>query len=126
MKKIINKLYAFIGLLGFLTIPGIALADTPLTALSNVAGKAGYAAATNTTLSTMIGLIVQTVLGFLGIVFIVLIIYAGIQWMTAEGDEAKVEKAQTTMRNAIIGLIVTVGAYAVYAVVQRLSQAFAG
>jgi hypothetical protein len=123
--KIINKFYALIGLFGFLTLPRIVLAD-PLTALKNVAGKAGYSSGTNeTTISAIAGMIVQTVLGFLGIIFIVLIIYAGIQWMTAEGDEAKVEKAQTTMRNAIIGLIVTVGAYAIYAVVARLSLLFA-
>ena len=33
--------------------------------------------------------------------------------MTARGDESKVEKAISTMRQAIIGLVITVGAYSI-------------
>jgi hypothetical protein len=33
--------------------------------------------------------------------------------MTSEGDEAKVEKAQKILRNAIIGLVITLAAYAI-------------
>jgi hypothetical protein len=79
-------------------------------ALNDVAGN-NYN--TDTTLNETIGIIIQSLLGFLGVIFMGLIIYAGMLWMTAEGDEAKVEKAQKIMRNAIIGLIITVSAYAI-------------
>jgi hypothetical protein len=120
MKTISSKFYA---LLSILFIPSIALADSnPLNGLSNVAKKAGYSASTNqTTISSIAGVLVATVLSLLGIVFIVLIIYAGVTWMTAEGDESKVEKAQTTMRNAVIGLIITIGVYGIYALIQALA-----
>jgi amino acid permease len=52
-------------------------------------------------------------LGLLGIIFVVLLVYAGIQWMTAEGDEVKVEKAKSTITRAIIGLGIIITAYAI-------------
>ena len=64
-----------------------------------------------------IGLIMATVikafLGLLAIIFIVLIITAGYKWMTAGGNEEKIKEAQQTIKTAIIGLIIIVGAYAI-------------
>ncbi|MDP2737080.1 MAG: pilin [bacterium] len=61
--------------------------------------------------------IIQTVisafLGLLGIIFLVLIIYAGYNWMTAQGEEEKVTKAKDTLTRAIIGLIIITSAYAI-------------
>jgi len=43
--------------------------------------------------------------------------------MTAAGEECKVEKAQTIIRNAVIGLIVIVSAYAIsYFVINALDK----
>ncbi len=50
--------------------------------------------------------IINIFLGFLGIVLVCIVIYAGFRWLTAGGDAEKVEKAQKTLRNAIIGLII--------------------
>jgi len=78
-----------------------------------------YSQSTNQlTLAATLGTIVQVVLSLLGIVFIILIIYAGIVWMTAEGDEAKVEKAQKILRNSIIGLLITLSSWAIYLLVE--------
>ena len=41
------------------------------------------------------------------------IIYAGYNWMTAQGEEEKVSKAKDTIQRAVIGLIVTIAAYAI-------------
>jgi hypothetical protein len=68
---------------------------------------------TKTDIYDITGVVIQTILSLLGVIFIVLIIYAGVTWMTAEGDEAKVEKAQKILRNAIIGLIIIITAYAI-------------
>lgn len=56
---------------------------------------------------------IQGFLALLGIIFIILILYAGYTWMTADGDEQKITKAKDTIKRAIIGLIITIGAFAI-------------
>lgn len=88
--------------------------------LAPVAGKSFN---TETSLNQIIATVIQSFLGLLGLIFIVLIIYSGIVWMTAEGDESRVEKAQANLRNAVIGLIIVLSAYAIsYFVINALSQ----
>jgi len=74
---------------------------------------AGYNYSSNTQLSDTIAILIKTFLGLLGIIFIVLVVWAGYNWMTAGGNEDKVSKAKTTPTRAIIGLIITVSAYAI-------------
>lgn len=57
--------------------------------------------------SKIIGLI-NYFTGFLGLVAVVFLIYGGVLYMTASGDEGKVEKATKTIKNALIGLGVVV------------------
>jgi hypothetical protein len=81
-------------------------------------GKAGQAAGydpntSETTFSSTLGLVVRMLLSFSGVIFMSLTVYAGFLWMTARGEEAKVEKAQSILRASIIGLIITVGAYSI-------------
>lgn len=73
--------------------------------------QAGYA--DNVTVGTVVGTIIKAFLGLLGIIFVILMIVAGFNWMTAGGDEAKIEKATSTIRSAVIGLIIVVAAYAI-------------
>jgi cytochrome bd-type quinol oxidase subunit 2 len=61
-----------------------------------------------------LGIILNVFLGLLGTIFIFLMVYGGYTWMTASGDEKKVEKAQDTIRVAIIGLLVIAGSYAIW------------
>lgn len=70
-------------------------------------------------LIVIIGRIINIFLGFLGVVFLVLMLYAGYLWMTAQGDPEKVKKAQTTIRNAIIGLILIASAWAITAFILK-------
>ncbi|MCX6795524.1 MAG: hypothetical protein NT165_02235 [Candidatus Falkowbacteria bacterium] len=53
------------------------------------------------------------VLSFLGIIFLIMAIYAGITWMSSEGNEKTVEKAKDILKNSIIGLIIVALAYAI-------------
>lgn len=65
--------------------------------------------------------IINIVLEILGIVVIVLIIFAGFQWMTAAGNEEQVKKAQATLKNAIIGLIIIMLSWSVtYFIMRRI------
>jgi cytochrome bd-type quinol oxidase subunit 2 len=73
------------------------------------------------TVSDVVSTVINAFLSFLGIIFIILIITAGYNWMSARGDEQKVEKAKDTIQRAIIGLVIIVVAYAItYFVFQRL------
>ncbi|MDP3900432.1 MAG: hypothetical protein Q8Q23_05115 [bacterium] len=49
----------------------------------------------------------------LGIVFLILMLYGGYLWMSARGNEQQVEKAQSLIRSAVIGLIIIIAAYAI-------------
>lgn len=68
---------------------------------------------TNPSLPDVVGGIINSVLGILGTVFLVLIIYAGFTWMTAAGNEEKIQKAQKIIRSSTIGLLVVVLAFAI-------------
>lgn len=63
-------------------------------------------------LETGAGAIVMMILSLLGVVFMILIIFGGILWMTAGGNEQRVDKAKDTMIRAVIGLAVVLLAYA--------------
>jgi len=66
------------------------------------------------------GQIIGVVLSFIGVIFLILMIYAGILWMTASGNDQQVNKAKNLMINAIIGLIIVFAAYAITAYVGDL------
>jgi len=68
-------------------------------------------------LTSRIGSLIGLVLSFVGVLFLVLMIYAGLSWMTAQGNSEKVSKAKELMINAIIGLIIVMAAYAITAFV---------
>jgi mannose/fructose/N-acetylgalactosamine-specific phosphotransferase system component IIC len=116
MKKIITRISLLAGLLSVLSLPYFVFAASDLVNnLTNTGIGAGYNRTTrSTSLSTLAGTIVAAALALLGVIFVCLVIYGGVTWMMAEGDEAKVEKAQKIMRNAIVGLVLTISAYAIY------------
>lgn len=91
----------------------------------NRAGQAGWGPGEPTGPSSLAGIIqtaISAFLGLLGIILIVLIIYAGYNWMTAQGDEEKVTKAKDTLTRAVIGLIIILAAYSItYFVFNSLS-----
>ena len=54
-------------------------------------------------LPTMAGQIVGSVLGLVGVIFLVLMIYSGITWMTAAGNENSIKKAKQILTASISG-----------------------
>lgn len=54
----------------------------------------------------IIGIYFQGILGFLGLIFLILIIWDGIKWMTAGGNEDQITKAKTGIKNRAIGLTI--------------------
>lgn len=60
-----------------------------------------------------IGKIVGAALSFIGVIFFILMIYGGLLWMTAAGNDQQVEKAKDLIVAAIIGLVIVFAAYAI-------------
>ena len=77
--------------------------------------EAGYGAASDFDegLQYGIGRIIRMILTFLGVIFLILMIYGGYIWMMARGNEQEVEKAKNIIKNALIGLVVVLAAYAI-------------
>lgn len=83
--------------------------------LDAVAGSKG--AGLNSDINTSITTIVKGVLSLVGTIFLLLSVYAGMLWMTASGNEDKVTKAKDIVTQAVIGLAITLSAYAITAFV---------
>ena len=78
-------------------------------------GAQGYGSNTDVTqeiLAFKVGSILGMVLSVFGIVFFCLVVFSGIQWMTAGGNEEKVEKAKDRIIRAAIGFGVIMMAWA--------------
>lgn len=74
-------------------------------------------------IAPVISTIISGVLGVLGTIFFILMVYAGVKWMIARGDEGEIEKAKEIIKAAVIGLVVTLAAYAItYFIGTRLTN----
>lgn len=115
MKNTFKQIIYLVGLILLLVLPFFVFAaNSSLSGLTYVGEKAGYEENVNQyVMSQLIGNVIQTFLSLLGVIFIVLIIYGGFKWMKASGRAEEVEKAQSIIRQAIIGLIITVGSWAI-------------
>ena len=63
----------------------------------------------------IVAYVIQVALALLGIIFIFLLLMSGYWFLTARGEEEKVNKAKSTVTRAIIGLLVVMLAYALVA-----------
>jgi len=64
-------------------------------------------------LTTTIAQLIRVALGFLGVIAVVIVLYGGVMWMTAGGNEDRVTKARKIMTAGLIGLIIILAAYAI-------------
>jgi len=125
MKRPITFIAGAIATTGSITLPFAVLAlsayDTAGQYVQDVGGAAQVS--TGASLPEIIGRIINVVLGFLGILLLVYILFAGFLWMTAGGNEDQVKKSKAMIKNAIIGLIIIVAAFAISSFVfDRLTQ----
>lgn len=126
IKKNFKQVISVLFLVSMLCIPFLVFASGVqsgvgvLDKLETVGGASGYAEADETSLARSLGIIINVALSLLGIIFIILIIYGGFQWMTAGGNEEMVKKAKSRIVNSIIGLVITLSAYAVWSLIDRL------
>ena len=60
-----------------------------------------------------VGTVINTFMGLLGLVAVVIVLIGGFQWMTAGGNEEKVQEAKKRILAGIIGLVIIMSAYAI-------------
>jgi len=82
--------------------------------LRQLGDKAGYETAVGqNNISAVVAAVINGFLAILGIIFLFYLIHAGYLWMTAQGNEEQVTKAKDEIRNAIVGIIIIIAAYAI-------------
>jgi TRAP-type C4-dicarboxylate transport system permease small subunit len=90
----------------------------------NAIGTTAYNSKVPTDVRITVMRILTVVLNFLGIIFFGLTIFAGFKYMTAAGNEDKAKESLDMIRNAIIGLLIVLMAWAITRyVVTIMSQA---
>lgn len=81
--------------------------------LSTTGKEAGYNESLTPDPTIIAGQVVQAVLSVLAIVFLAFMVYAGITWLTAQGDDQKSAKAKKIIEESITGLVIVIAAYAI-------------
>jgi cytochrome bd-type quinol oxidase subunit 2 len=105
--KLNRKLVAGATSLGVLLIPAIASAAVTIEDVGSSLGL-GSADLKQTILN-----IVTFVLGLLGLIAVIMILYGGFIWLTAGGNEDKVDSAKKIISAAAVGLIVILISWAI-------------
>jgi len=57
--------------------------------------------------------VIQVMLGFLGVIAVILILFGGFKWMTAAGNDDKVDEAKRLITAGVVGLLIVLAAFAV-------------
>ncbi len=107
----IKKILTILTALGAVAIPAVTLAANKWGLPNQPAGIP------NSDLNQIILNITNWVLGFVTILAVLFLIWGGLQYLTAAGNEEQVEKAKSTITYALLGLIVAAIAYAAVVVV---------
>ncbi len=61
----------------------------------------------------VVGNVLNAVYGLVGIIAVVFVIIGGFKYTTSQGDPGKVQQAKNTIMFALIGLVVSVSAFAI-------------
>lgn len=68
--------------------------------------------------------VIRIILGFLGIIAVGLVMYAGFLWMTARGNEERIDGAKKILRNGVIGLAIILASFGIVSfILSQLLQA---
>ena len=94
---------------------GAAVSDSRTEALITI-GDGIYGenkGATQKPIPKLVGAYIKVFLALLGIALTMIIVFAGYLWLTAGGNEEQVKKARAWITNGIVGMIITMSAYAI-------------
>jgi len=111
MKNIILKISGFL-----MFLPNIVFAQTEQKGIQSaftVVESVASNSYSNRNIYVILGDVIMVILTLVGSIFVIFMIYAGYLWMTASGNEQKVDKSKEILKQSIIGLIIVLGAYAI-------------
>jgi len=117
-KKIIFSAFFVFLLFGAIKFNALAATGDVIGGLDETAGKITAfqgQVIDNSFIQTQTGRIIGVVLSFVGVIFLIMMIYSGIMWMTASGNDQQVQKAKDLLINSVIGIIIIFAAYAITA-----------
>ena len=66
--------------------------------------------------------IIKYLMTFLGIIATAIILYGGFQWLTAAGNQDRIESAKKTIIAGIIGLVIILAAFAIVTFVVNITN----
>ncbi len=124
-KKLLQKTVIIFSILSIFCFTQISLAYSfkANSGLDTSAGEAGFVTDNPKDLTSIIGNIILIILSLLGIAFFAYIIYGGVVWMTADGNETKIKKANDIVMNSLYGLIITLSVYVLsYFVIEAVNS----
>lgn len=114
------KLAIIAGSVGMMVLPFASHAQAATTfSIESVGGQLGLG---NADLKTTVINILNLALGLMALVAVVMIIIGGFTWLTAGGNEEKVDKAKKIISAAVIGLIIVLLAWAVVIFVAKTTS----
>lgn len=76
-------------------------------------GNTSYGSNAQTSPQIVVARIIRAALGLLGTLLVIYMVYGGMMWMTSNGESSKVDKAKGILRQAIVGMIIVISAYAI-------------
>ncbi len=124
-KLFLSLIFSLFFVTGFLLFNNLVHAQT--SSLDLGLKQAASTGLVDTDIRTIIAKIIKAALGLLGIVAVCLVLYAGYLWMTAGGDDEKINSSKKILINASIGLIIILSAYSIVSfVMNKLVEATTG
>ncbi len=109
MNKL-TKVALIAGSVAALALPVATFAQATSFSVESIGGQIGLG---ESDLKQTVINILNLALGLLALVAVVMIIIGGFTWLTASGNEEKVDKAKKIISAAVIGLIIVLLAWAV-------------
>jgi len=111
MKKIAKIAATGLSMLPFLSMASHVLAET--STVIDIEAQGQFQNLANITFPSIVSGLITLALVIAALVAFAFLIYGGITWITSGGDKTKTESARNTITAALIGLLITFGAWAI-------------
>lgn len=130
MKKILMAVMALVGVAGLALFPGEVYAGecpnggTYEHSIAECGVNAVDGGGSDEELMTTVNRVINIVIGIVAIVAVVVMIIGGVYFIISQGDSAKITRARNTILYGLVGLVVSLLAFAIVNFV--LSSVFSG
>lgn len=129
MKKILLLSFIslfFLPLLAWAQTTGTNSGSQAIINMQNNAQAVNNEIGLNISAVSIVAAALQIILGLLGIIFLGIVVYSGIQWMTAGGNEDAIKKAKANIKNAVIGVVIVALSYTITYFIFNQNWSFLG